>query len=282
MKKVKLHINYAGHCFAKENDAIRDGRKKEIVFHALWGLIKHPEQGWVLFDTGYTNRFFEVTKSYPNKIYANITKVIIDPKDEVQAQLIENGILPTEINHVIISHFHADHVAGLKDFPNATFYASKVAMNQLKKTPSFSAFSKGILKGLHPENMESRTKLIEEISEKSNHNIFGTIYDLFGDDSIKMVCLPGHAAGQVGMLLETEKRQYLLAADSVWLKRNYTEMVLPNPIVRLFFHSWSDFKKSLQKVHEFHIANPNAIVVPTHCSESTDPLVSREITFNEL
>ena len=86
----------------------------------------------------------------------------------------------------------------------------------------------------------------------------------------------------MGVLLETEKRQYLLAADAVWLKRNYTEMVLPNSIVKLFFDSWSDFKKSLQKVHDFHIANPDAVVVPTHCSETTDELVSREITFNEL
>ena len=282
MKIVKLHLNYAGHCFAKENDAIKGGRKQKIAFHALWGLIKHPEQGWVLYDTGYANRFFDVTKSFPNKIYAKITKVFIDPKDEVQAQLLENGISPNEINHVIITHFHADHVAGLKDFPNATFYASKAALTQVIKTPKSISFTKGILKGLHPDDLVERTKIIEEFGTKIKHDIFGINYDLFGDNSVQMVSLPGHAAGQMGVLIETENRKYLLAADSVWLKKSYTDLILPNPIVKLFFHSWSDFKNSLKKVHDFHVANPDVMIVPTHCSASTDPLISREITLNEL
>lgn len=282
MKEVKLHLNYAGHCFAKENDSIRGGRKQKIKFHALWGLIQHPEKGWILYDTGYTERFFKVTKRYPNKIYANITKVEISPKDAVHAQLKENGIDPSDIKHLIITHFHADHVAGLLDFPSATFYTSRAALTQALKIPRGIAFSKGILKGLHPEDLEKRTQIIEDISVAVQHPIFGTNYDLFGNDSIQMVSLPGHAAGQMGVLMETEKRPYLLAADSVWLKRSYEELVLPNPIVRLFFHSWSDYKSSLKKVHDFHKENPEAMIVPTHCAASTDPLVAREITFNEL
>lgn len=282
MKKVKLHLNYAGYCYAKENDAIRGGRKQKIVFNALWGLIKHPEKGWILYDTGYTNRFFDATKSYPNKIYAKMTRVVIEAKDEVHAQLRENGISPSDIQHVIITHFHGDHVAGLRDFPNATFYASRSALKQALKIPRVIAFSKGILKGLHPEDLESRTQIIENIANKSEDEILGDTYDLFGDDSVKMIWLPGHAAGQMGVLLETERNQYLLAADSVWLKKSFEEMILPNSVVRLFFHSWSDFKESLKKIHDYHKAYPETVIIPTHCSASTDPLVSREITLDEL
>ena len=282
MKRVKLHLNYAGYCYAKENDAIRGGRKQKIVFNALWGLIKHPDKGWVLYDTGYTNRFFEETKTYPNKIYAKMTQVVIDAKDEVKAQLKENGISPEDIQHVIITHFHGDHVAGLRDFPNATFYASRAALKQALKIPRAIAFSKGILKGLHPEDLESRTQIIEEIAIKTEESILGSTFDLFGDDSIKMIWLPGHAAGQMGVLLETEKKQYLLAADSVWLKKSFEEMILPNSIVRLFFHSWRDFKESLAKIHEYHKAYPETAIIPTHCAVSTDPLVSRKITLDVL
>jgi len=59
-------------------------------------------------------------------------------------------------------------------------------------------------------------------------------------------------------------------------------MTLPNPIVKLFFHSWSDFKRSLQTVHDYHKANPQTIIVPTHCSETTDPLVTETLNLNEL
>lgn len=282
MKKVKLHLNYAGHCFAKENDAIKGGKKQKIVFNALWGLIQHPEKGYILYDTGYTNRFFEAAKRYPNKIYANMTQVFIDQKDEVACQLQENGISPTEIKHLIITHFHGDHVAGLKDFPNATFYASSSALSQAQKIPKIIAFSKGILKDLLPANLKERTLLIEDIAKPVMNPILGLTYDLFGDESLTIVPLPGHAAGQIGVLLETNKCPYLLAADAIWLKRSYEDFITPNPIVRLFFHSWKDFKTSLKKVHEYHKANGDVKIVPTHCSESTDPLVSRKITFDAL
>lgn len=282
MKKVKLHLNYAGHCFAHESHAIRGGKKEKIVFQALWGLIEHPEFGQILYDTGYTTRFYEATKSYPNKIYAKMTAVFIDESEEVAAQLRCNNIDPNTIKHVIITHFHADHTAGMLDFPNATFYCSSAALKQALKVPKSLAFSKGILKKLLPKDLEVRTKIVEDQCTAITDEILGTTYDLFGDNSLRMVPLPGHGAGQMGVLLETDKKTYFLIADACWLKQSYQEMVLPNPIVRLFFDSWTDFKQSLARVHNYHKANPEVLIIPTHCSASTDPLVSRKISFDVL
>ena len=248
MKKVKLYLNYAGHCFAKENEAIQGGRKQKIAFQALWGLIEHPEKGWILYDTGYTERFFDATKRFPNKIYALITKVVINPENEVKAQLERHNISALDIKHVIITHFHADHVAGLIDFPNATFYASQAAMDQVINIPRAIAFSKGILKSLIPDDLKSRTNIIENICSPIHDDLLGTKYDLFGDESLMAVALPGHAAGQIGLLLETERKQYFLIADACWLRKSYEELILPHPIVKLFFHSWADFKQSLKIV----------------------------------
>ena len=282
MKKIKLYLNYAGHCLAKENEAIQGGRKQKVVFHALWGLIEHPEKGWILYDTGYTKRFFEATKRFPNKIYAMITKVVINPENEVRAQLERHNISPLEIKHIIITHFHADHVAGLLDFPNATFYTSQAALDQVIKIPRAFAFSKGILKKLIPVNLRERTLIIEDFCDAIEDKILGTTYDLFGDQSLIIVSLPGHAAGQIGVLLETNKSSYFLIADACWLKKSYENMILPNPIVKLFFHSWFDFKLSLKTVHDYHKANPKTIIVPTHCYETTNSLVSDKIYLNEL
>jgi len=282
MKKVKLHLNYAGHCLAQENHAIRGGRKEKIVFHALWGLIEHPEFGHILYDTGYTQRFHEATKSYPNRIYAKMTTVYIDESEEVAEQLRSNNIDPNSINHIVITHFHADHTAGMLDFPNATFYCSRIALKQALKVPKQFAFSKGILKKLLPKNLSERSKIIEDHCVGTEDETLGTTYDLFGDNSILLVPLPGHGAGQMGVILETQKSTYFLIADACWLKKSYQEMVLPNPIVRLFFNSWKEFKGSLATVYKYHKANPESIIVPTHCAESTKPLVSRNIQLDVL
>jgi glyoxylase-like metal-dependent hydrolase (beta-lactamase superfamily II) len=283
MKKVKLYLNYAGHCFANENDAIKGGKKKKIMFPALWGIIHHPDKGMILYDTGYSDRFFSATKRYPNKIYAIATKVVLDNNEDVKSQLIRNNINPDDIKHIIITHFHADHVCGLKDFKNAQFYTSRRALDHVLKIPRPFAFTKAILKDLIPKDIKERTIIIDEKCTQINDPIFKIKYDLFNDSSLYIYDLPGHAAGQIGVSLKTEKNDFFLISDACWLKQAYLNHQLPNPIVKLFFDSWKQYKKTIEKINLFHEKNPETIIVPTHCLDTTNKLInSTTISFDEL
>lgn len=281
MENTKLYLGYAGFCYAKEHHAIANGRKKDIIFNALWALIKHPIEGYILFDTGYTHRFYTSTSCYPSKIYAQMTQVHVSLEQEVKSQLEANDISPDSIKHVFISHFHADHIGGLKDFPNATFHASETAVNQLNKVSKTFGFSKGILKDLIPNDFMKRLSLIES-KLSLELPVLGRAYDLFDDGQLLAIPLPGHAAGQMGLILSTKKRPYFLIADACWLKESYTKGTLPSPIVRLFFDSWSDFKTSLNKVMHYHNKEPNTLIVPTHCTATTDQLVQSKIDLDVL
>ena len=282
MNKVKFLINYSGYCLADAKYVIKGQKSKLIKFHALYALILHPRKGYILFDTGYTTRFFDATNSYPNKIYANKTKVVIEKKNEVKSQLESIGILAKEIKHIIISHFHADHIGGLKDFVNAKIYCSKKSYKQVKSINNFFAFSKGILKDLIPKNIEKRLAFIEDIATQKEDEIFKKKYDLFNDNTIIAYDLPGHAKGQVGILLETLKNKYFLIADSCWNIQAIKEDKLPNKIVRLFFDSWKDYIISLKRIKKFKKLNPEVTLVPTHCSKTTDPLISKKLNIDAL
>lgn len=276
MNKLDLLLIKAGYCDAYEHHAIKGGRRKKIAFDAIVGVINHPKEGVILFDTGYARRFYEETKSYPDKIYAQITKVFIQEEEELAYQLEKIGIRPTEIQHIIISHFHADHVAGLKDFPNATFYCSNEAYQQIKEKNGFFAVKKGLVKGLLPEDFDSRVELIEDC-KKIEHSFFGKVYDLFGDGLIQLIDLSGHAAGQVGALLKTKNKDTFLVADACWLSKSYRELIFPNSIVRLFFDNWTAYKKNLTRLHNFHKAFPEVLIVPTHCNETTSKIISNQV-----
>ena len=282
MKSIKLYLNYAGHCFASAKHVVKGDEDEIIKFHALFALLHHPEKGWILFDTGYTSRFYESTKRYPNKIYANATKVVVTDTDEIKNQIKSIGLETSDIQHIIISHFHADHIGGLKDFNNATMYCTKKAYKKVKEISDLFAFSKGILKDLIPDDIEERLVFIEDFSTSNRDDIFGVTYDLFQDDSVIVYNLPGHAAGQIGVEFETQKEKYFLVADSCWDERAYKEGKLPNSIVRLFFDSWKDYKDSLEKVSSYHKKFPDVMIVPTHCSKTTDNLVSNKINMDVL
>ena len=282
MKEVKLFLGYAGFCYAKESHTIKGGKNIPVKFHALFGLIQHPVQGWILFDTGYSTQFYEITKSYPDKLYSKITKVMVSAEDEIKSQLKQFNLSPSDIRHIIISHFHADHIGGLKDFSNALFYCSKPAYRQMNGISSFFGFTKGILKDLIPEDFNSRVRFIEDVATPVTDELFGTRYDLFNDTSMFIYDLPGHAAGQIGLQLKTNQHSYFLIADACWNRLSYKNLTLPPSFVRLLFDSWKDFKESLQKVHAFHAKYPEIIIVPSHCSATTTSLVSGKYEIDAL
>ncbi len=282
MNKVRLYLGYAGHCYAKENYAIQGGRKQDIPFYALFGLIHHPLKGWILYDTGYTRRFYEATQHFPYSLYAHMTKVVVTEADEVKTQLRQFGMATTDIQHIILTHFHADHIGGLKDFPHATIYCSRLAYQQVLNISSFWGVTKGLLKSLLPDDLHSRIKLVEDCGRPVQDDIFGVTYDLFHDSCVRICALPGHAAGQIGVQLTTEQQKFFLISDACWLRKSYEDMTLPDPIVRLFFDSWKDFKTSLAKVHQFHLAHPMTLIIPTHCHDTNRLLVSKARQIQRL
>ena len=100
--------------------------------------------------------------------------------------------------------------------------------------------------------------------------ILGPQYDLFGDGSFLLCSLPGHAVGQIGARVKTKYSEVFMIADAAWLKENFENLHLPSPIVKLFFSSWSDFKASLKRVHDFNIAHPEVPIIPCHCKSTME------------
>jgi len=265
---VDLKISSAGFCMAGGNHAERGSKRKNIQFNAVFALIKHPTKGYVLFDTGYTKRFFEAAKKFPYQIYAAITKVTLNGGDEVVDQLKTIGIAATDIKYIIISHFHADHIGGLKDFPNAQFICTEVAYKDVKGKSGFSGLIKAFMPLLMPENFENRTRFIHMDAATITHPDLGNMIDIFDDGTITMCALDGHALGMIGILVKTNQRDVFLVSDAAWLKSNYQDLKLPHPIVRLFFSSWSDFKESINRIHKFYKNNPDTLIIPSHCMQT--------------
>ncbi len=274
-------MDHAGYTLGKESHILKGGRKETVRFYAMWSMLEHPEHGYILFDTGYSDRFIEETKSFPSSIYRWITKVFVEEKEYVRNRLTVMGIDPKEIKHLVLSHFHGDHTCGLKDFPNATIYTSRVAYEYTINYPKLFAFSKAILKGHLPEDIDQRLCFVEDCT-KVKDAIFGHKYDLFGDGSIYAYDLPGHAAGQIGICFATDKNSYFLVADACWNRKSIEGNVMPSGIVKTFIHSWKDLKSTIEKLYRYHKENPEVIIVPTHCADTTLPLVEASTDLNRL
>ncbi len=268
--RLELTLMSDGWCEQLQHIACRGGKFRRIRFASMFALVQHPQLGSIIFDTGYTARFFGETQHLPAKFYRLVTPVQLNDAGDVAAQLRARGIAPEEVRHVIISHFHADHIGGLRDFPNAKFHCTRAAFDSVKKLSGWRAVKHAFLPGLLPPDFSERAVFTEDappVRLPASHAPFSGARDLFGDGSLLAVDLPGHAVGQVGIFLTTmDGRDCLLAADACWLSRQYREFLMPHTIVRLLM-DWRAYKITLEKIHQLHRNNPALHIIPTHCAE---------------
>jgi glyoxylase-like metal-dependent hydrolase (beta-lactamase superfamily II) len=201
----------------------RDGKRKTVQFPAIFALLEHPTQGQILFDTGYSERFFTETRRFPASLYRRLTPVYLRPEETAVRQLAVRGIAATDVRMVIISHFHADHVCGLADFPNARYCYFEDAYTTVCQRRGLRALRAAFLPGLIPPDFVERSQPIT-ISQfqplPPAYTPFDRGVDLFGDGALIAVCVPGHAAGQMGLFVQTDGGEhYFLVADACWHSR---------------------------------------------------------------
>lgn len=268
---VNLTLMVAGYCTHPEHIVMRGGQRKSVPFPALFALLEHPKHGRILFDTGYTHRFFEETRKFPYSLYAKVTPVYLAENETALNQLKKKRIAPQEIQYVIISHFHADHICGLRDFPKAIYIYFREAYDAVRRRRGLNAVRAGFLPGLIPSDFEQRSLPIDgtKLSPLPAEFIpFDQGVDLFGDESVMAVLLPGHAHGQMGLFLSTkEQRRVFLAADACWHSRAYRELLFPHPITRLVLADAQAYRDTLKKLHQLHQNNPGLHIFPSHCRE---------------
>ncbi|MCE5170352.1 MBL fold metallo-hydrolase [Paenibacillus profundus] len=270
--EVQLNLMTAGYCTHREWLTIQGGSFGSVRFPAMFAYIEHPRLGTVLFDTGYSERFFQATSAFPAKLYRWTTPVYICEEETAAHQLRALGVPPERVQKIILSHFHADHIGGVRDFPNAEFYYLRTAYRPLQDMSTFRATKAGFLPELLPDRFGERSLPIEETCSKISLNEgyapFTEGYDLFGDGSVIGIDVSGHAPGQLGLLLRATGQEYFLCADAAWSTAAYASHRLPKPIVKWIKADWRQYKDNLHRLHVLHRQRPELLIIPTHCREA--------------
>lgn len=272
MSTITLHLLRVGACRHLECMAARGGRWAPVAFPALCGLIKHPERGWMLYDTGYAEHFFSATNTWPERIYRTALPVVL-PQDEVlKKQLAGFGLTPADISTVIISHYHGDHIAGLRDFPNARFIALNADTIHFTALvgKSWRATVGGHLPSLLPDNFLNRVITADDCAQRDLPSWlapFETGYDLLGDGSLLGVPLPGHSHGQLGLFIpDACGRPAFLVADACWSLPALREGRMPSRLALLIHAERQRFVSTFNGLSVIARCETAISLLPSHCT----------------
>lgn len=180
-----------------------------VPFYLICHKGKH-----VLFDTGNP---------------ASIIGRVIDEKARqrgmvmTQAEYAPNaisavGIRPEDVDLVLLSHLHVDHVGAAQAFPNATVVVRLREYLYAQKPDDFMAHVYAAFQALPDLNWY----LIPGDEP----------FDPFGDGRLTLISTPGHTPGHQSLLLNTDQSgAMLLTADACYSKANLTGRLLPQDLV---------------------------------------------------
>ncbi|KAJ8455378.1 hypothetical protein ONZ45_g18963 [Pleurotus djamor] len=175
-------------------------------------LITHSEsKKRILFDLGIRKDF---ATGYTPATIKRIHDIFVTdvPKDVVQS-LEEGGVKPSDVDTIILSHLHWDHIGDPSLFKNATFIVGGEGEGLLRKgypVDENALFAQDLLP-------RGRTQFLK--TDDSDWELFWPFthaMDYFGDGSLYIVDAPGHLPGHLNLLFRSSAHGgwIYLAGDS--------------------------------------------------------------------
>ncbi|KAH8807435.1 beta-lactamase-like protein [Xylogone sp. PMI_703] len=233
---VQVHALSAGHLTLPENHFVHPASDvARSTVPSLAFLIQHenPLNGKrtrIVFDLGLRRDL----QRYAEPIQRHAaTRQPISTDPDVVKSLAAGGLTPDDIDYVIYSHVHWDHVGEPRDFTQSTFVIGPGSMDVLQGTSK-------ALRGSHShfeQDLIPPSRTIELTAPSSVNGINGhkqetlgdlsfrhpwtsylnlpAVIDLFQDGSVYIVDAPGHLPGHINLLARTAPGQSVyLAGDA--------------------------------------------------------------------
>ncbi len=199
--------------------------KSRITLPVFTYLIEHPK-GLILVDTGLC-REISPEGVYDARAAAAVLPTQLSalfhpfvPKGmAIHEQLAGMGIQPEDLDYVLLTHLDVDHVSGLRHIDKAKHIV----------LPEYEYYwsCRTVYRIRQPQDLWIQYPMERPFYRGSSLGPNHWVIDLFGDESIQLVNVPGHTEGQAAIVIRNGGRFVLLTADAAFSPRNWQEMVVP-------------------------------------------------------
>lgn len=236
---------------------LEDGEEPiSIDFHVL----RHPERGVYLVDTGVERRYRDSMEDTPISwlVRSAIDLDTLEVKRALGEYLQEQHAGP---NGVLLTHLHLDHIMGMPDVPRGTpIFAGPGETEDRRWDHLFSRSSlDGALEGQRP---------IQEFHFVSADVApFEGIVDVFRDQTLWALWVPGHTPGSVAYLARTPKGPVLITGDACHTRWGWEHNVEPGT----FSSDQPRSRDSLARLQRFVALHPTVDVRLGHQERTAPP-----------
>lgn len=226
---VSPYLPFGGeHCSLLQAAGVTVKKKDRLWLPVSAYYIEHPK-GNILVDCGWDrlmspkgvfDRKAQI-KSLGSFLLYLTNQGKIEKGAAIDEQLTKLNIKTSDLDYVLLSHLDCDHANGLRLVKDAKHIL--VSREELA-----FASQKSLMNHIRYQKIWWQDIDLETFDWNGHEGPFHHSYDLFGDQSVMMIHIPGHSDGQCAIKLTNKKGEYvLLFADGGYATRSWQEMILP-------------------------------------------------------
>lgn len=186
----------------------------KTVMPVRFMVLEHASLGPILVDTGDAPHLIS-EKSPALRLYYGVLKPDLGDAHTPKSALSELGYRQADLHAVVLTHYHADHIAGLSEFMDVDLIGDRHALARLQAMTRLRRL-RHVVFHQHLEPLVDGVRGFDEATAISSQTALGDGYDILGDQSLLAIPLPGHGLGHHGLMWREANRPVLYAADTSW------------------------------------------------------------------
>ena len=239
-------LNAGNHPSHTPEQVLPHGFSHDYVLHdgtpASGGMVPIPvwllegTEKKILIDTGLgdVDELMAMMKTYGVDMYATRSA-----DQDIVAGLAAHGVTPEEIDVVVLTHLHFDHIGNNHLFPNASFLVQRTEVAQGFVPPKYNQFAYAEY-SYNMVDVRDRVQILE-----GDHQI---------EPGVRLVKIGGHTPGTMVVVIDTAEGRVCLAGDIMY---NYKNLELNWPTGS--FWDLQDLMAGYDRIHQ-----EADIIIPGH------------------
>ncbi len=257
--EIEVDFLRCGRASMPEALGIRGGSlvsSMEVAHSAV--LIRHP-QATFLYDTGLCSSISSYLASMPWVFRGTLARMRFE--QSIADHFHQRHLQPDDLDFILLSHLHWDHVAGLPDLPGVDLRVNSIEYEWFQLTQTRNRRLYHLVCRLLSDHMLTPFDCVGPAYEG-----FRSSHDLFGDGSIILVPLPGHTPGNLGMFINRSNGSRLfLLGDACWFSQHYHRPATMYPLLWSFVTSDdASARQTLRQLHYFARQHPEVALIGMH------------------
>lgn len=236
-------------------------RRRDFEFPVYSFIVEHPD-GHIAIDTGLSADVKAPRPALQRRFVPSPTET-----EEIGPRMRAIGLRPEDVRQVVLTHLDWDHAGGLAHFPNA-----EVLVHRPEWDYSRTVFGRQRYEpALWPTDF---APTIYDLGREP-YGPFAESKTVTADGTVRIVPLPGHTVGQVGVIVGIGDFRLLFCADHVLRQDWFVEDYAAGRLLGLGIWNSKLAVETSRRIHRF-MSDVPTVLVPSHDEEAPDRIATME------